>query len=144
MMRTIRHTGSVFLLAILAACGSSSAPQTNGGHAGNGDGYSAQITRTALGVPHIKADDFGGIGYGYGYAFAEDNLCVLLEDLVTIRGERAKYMGRDGSYTIVPNSKTADNVPSDYFWKFVATKAIVAIHKATSRPEGIGRTEKRR
>src|SRR3546814_15027865 len=74
----------------------------------------------------IKADDFGGIGYGYGYAFAEDNLCVLLEDLVTIRGERAKYMGRDGSYTIVPNSSTADNVTSDYFWKFVATDAIVA------------------
>src|SRR3546814_12620017 len=74
----------------------------------------------------IKADDFGGIGYGYGYAFAEDNLCVLLEDLVTIRGERAKYMGRDGSYTIVPNSNTADNVTSDYFWKFVATDAIVA------------------
>src|SRR3546814_15610884 len=63
----------------------------------------------------IKADDFGGIGYGYGYAFAEDNLCVLLEDLVTIRGERAKYMGRDGSYTIVPSSNTADNVTSDYF-----------------------------
>src|SRR3546814_3913511 len=82
----------------------------------------------------IKADDFGGIGYGYGYAFAEDNLCVLLEDLVTIRGERAKYMGRDGSYTIVPNSNTADNVTSDYFWKFVATDAIVANLKATALP----------
>src|SRR3546814_14088287 len=94
MMRTIRHTGSVFLLAILAACGSSSAPQTNGGHAGNGDVYRAQITRTSLGVPHIKADDFGGIGYGYGHAFASDNLSVLLEDLFTLRGALAKSIVR--------------------------------------------------
>src|SRR3546814_3514596 len=63
--------------------------------------------------------------------------CVLLEDRVTSRGERAKYMGRDGSYTIVPNSNTADNVTSDYFWKFVATDAIVANLKATALPEVI-------
>src|SRR3546814_2337908 len=110
MMRTIGHTGSVLLPDILASCGSMSASQSNVGYASNGDGYNAQITRIALCVTHIKADDFGGIGYGYGYALAEDNLCVLLEDLVTIRGERAKYMGRDGSYTIVPNSNTANNV----------------------------------
>src|SRR3546814_19564510 len=69
--------------------------------------------------------------------------CVLLEDRVTSRGERAKYMGRDGSYTIVPNSNTADNVTSDYFWKFVATDAIVANLKATALPEVIEGTRGR-
>src|SRR3546814_10222646 len=44
-------------------------------------------------------------------------------------------MGRDGSYTIVPNSNNADNVTSDYFWKFVATDAIVVNLKATAPPE---------
>lgn len=136
-MKAIRHSGSALLLVLLAACGTSSAPEPGADGGGGSSHFSAQITRTALGVPHIKASDFGGIGYGYGYAFAEDNLCVLLEDLVTIRGERAKYMGREGSYTIVPNSSTADNVTSDYFWKFVATDAIVANLKATALPEVI-------
>lgn len=93
-MKTIRHLGSTLLFVLVAGCGSSSAPDIG---AGSGSHYKAEITRTALGVPHIKADDFGGVGYGYGYAFAEDNLCVLLEDLVTIRGERAKYLGREGT-----------------------------------------------
>src|SRR5262249_19138013 len=69
------------------------------------------------------------------YAFAEDNLCVLQEDLVTIRGERAKYMGTDGSYTIQPNGATADNVTSDFFWKFMATDAAIAPTKANTDPD---------
>ncbi|MCB1710654.1 MAG: penicillin acylase family protein, partial [Halioglobus sp.] len=30
--------------------------------------YSAEIRRTEYGIPHIKAADWGGLGYGYGYA----------------------------------------------------------------------------
>ncbi|HUP92740.1 MAG TPA: penicillin acylase family protein [Solimonas sp.] len=88
--------------------------------------YDVTVTRTTLGIPHILANDFASMGYGYGYAFAEDNLCVLQEDLVTIRGERAKYFGREGSYTIVPNGVTASNVNSDFFWKFAANDAQIA------------------
>jgi acyl-homoserine-lactone acylase len=130
-MRTHRLTG-LLLLALLAACNRSSTPT---GVNPGGAHYDADITRTALGIPHIKANDFGGMGYGYGYAFAEDNLCVLAEDLLTIRGERAKYFGRDGSYTIVPNGVTAKNVPSDYFWKFVATDEVVNNLRAKALPE---------
>jgi len=131
-MRLIRHS-AVLLLVLLAACSRSSTPQ-NSGVSGDGK-YNAQITRTSLGIPHIKADDFGGMGYGYGYAFAEDNLCVLQEDLLTIRGQRAQYMGRTGSYTIQPNGVTADNVTSDYYWRLVATDEVVANLKAKALPE---------
>ena len=130
-MRLIRYS-ALLLLVLLASCSRSSTPSSASGSAGK---FSAEITRTSLGIPHIKAKDFGGIGYGYGYAFAEDNLCVLQEDLLTIRGERAKYMGRNGSYTIQPNSTTADNVTSDYFWKLVATDDVVANLKAKALPE---------
>lgn len=130
-MRVIRRS-AMLLLVLLAACSRSSAPQVDT----NGDGhFSAEITRTSLGIPHIKADDFGGMGYGYGYAFAEDNLCVLQEDLLTIRGQRAQYMGRSGSYTIQPNGATADNVTSDYYWRLVATDDVVANLKAKALPE---------
>ena len=115
---------SVTLLA-LAACGSSTAPGEGTGPA-PGAKYDVQLTRTKLGIPHLKADDFGSVGYGYGYAFAEDNLCVLQEDLVTIRGERARHFGRDGSYLIVPNGVTASNVNSDFFWKFAASDEAIA------------------
>lgn len=79
--------------------------------------YDVSITRTTFGVPHIKAADFGSLGFGQGYAFAQDNLCVFLEDLLTIRGERSKFFGPDGTYTIEPNGSTANNVASDFFWK---------------------------
>ena len=38
--------------------------------------YKARIDRTAYGIPHISAADYGGIGYGQGYAFTQDNLCL--------------------------------------------------------------------
>lgn len=53
----------------------------------------SEIRRTAFGVPHITANDYAGLGYGIGYASAEDNLCELMDRMVTIRGERAKYFG---------------------------------------------------
>jgi Penicillin amidase len=46
--------------------------------------YSAEIRRTAYGIPHVLAKDYGSLGYGYGYAFAQDNLRVLAD-----RRERA-------------------------------------------------------
>lgn len=79
--------------------------------------YNVSITRTEMGVPHVRAKDYGSLGYGQGYAFAQDNLCVFLEDLLTIRGERSRYFGPDGTYTIEPNDNTSNNVDSDFFWK---------------------------
>jgi acyl-homoserine-lactone acylase len=97
--------------------------------------YDVTITRTALGIPHLKANDFGSLGFGYGYVSAQDNLCVLQEDFITNRGERSKYMGANGSYTIEPNGVTADNVTSDFFWKSAATDAAIAPLKAATLPD---------
>ncbi|MGA5821535.1 penicillin acylase family protein [Kitasatospora sp. NPDC094028] len=62
---------------------------------GGRDGYSAQIRRTEYGIPHVLAHDFRGLGYGYGYAFAQDNLCELANQVVTLRGERSRWFGPD-------------------------------------------------
>ena len=59
-------------------------------------GHSAQIRRTEYGIPHILAQDFDGLGYGYGYAFAQDNVCELADQVVTLRGERSRFFGSDG------------------------------------------------
>ena len=60
--------------------------------------YSSRIQRTRFGVPHVEAPDEKGLGYGLGYAFAQDNLCTLAEQIVTVNGERSLYFGRDGVY----------------------------------------------
>lgn len=71
---------------------------------------SAQIRWTSYGVPHIRAADDRGIGFGIGYAYARDNACLLIEEVLTARGERSRYFGQDGQ-----NSEGVANLPSDLF-----------------------------
>jgi acyl-homoserine-lactone acylase len=79
----------------LASCGGGS---NSGG--GFSDGvtsadYRAEITRTEYGIPHIKADDWGSLGYGYGYAYAQDNFCVVMREVVLASGRSAELMGEE-------------------------------------------------
>ncbi|MDP9463346.1 MAG: penicillin acylase family protein, partial [Actinomycetota bacterium] len=55
--------------------------------------YRATITRTAYGIAHIVADDWGSLGFGQGYAFAQDRACTLIDQVIKVRGERAKWFG---------------------------------------------------
>ena len=68
------------------------------------DGLDATIRRTPHGIPHIEAKDYAGLGYGYGYALAEDNLCTIADQYVTVRGERSRFFGPDATYTWRGNS----------------------------------------
>lgn len=63
----------------------------------DGTPLAAEIRRTEFGIPHIKADDWAGLGFGYGYAYAEDNLCLLAEEVVTAGAERSRYFGASAS-----------------------------------------------
>lgn len=76
---------------------------------------SADIERTAHGVAHIKAKDFRGLGYGLAYAYAQDNVCMLADSIVTVRGERARYFGPDG--VAASEFMQLKNVDSDFFFK---------------------------
>ncbi len=95
------------------------------------DRYAAEIVRTTYGAPHITASDYGGLGYGSGYAFAEDNVCLLADQVVTVSGERSKYFGADGSTTV--SFKAVNNLDSDIFFKATLNTAQLrqAILKAS-------------
>ena len=45
-------------------------------------GYSAEITRTEYGIPHIVADDWGSLGLGQGYAYSQDRAGTLLDQTI--------------------------------------------------------------
>ena len=79
--------------------------------------YDATITRTTFGVPHIEARDWRSVGYGVAYAYAEDNLCLLAEEFMTVAGERSQYFGPDAKAVL--GFQEVDNLSSDLFFRAV-------------------------
>ena len=89
---------------------------------------SADIRRTSYGVPHIRAFDERGLGVGMGYAYAQDNLCLLANEVVTVNGERAKFFGPDQA-----TLEERNNLASDVFFNWLNTpEAVAAFWKAQS------------
>lgn len=84
-----------------------------------------RIIRTDYGIAHITAPDWYGAGYGQGYAFAEDDLCVLAQDIVTLSGERSRYFGPDGAATDVANGLKTTNLDSDFFYADINGSGVV-------------------
>lgn len=133
-----RHLATLSAL-LLCACGSSSPPAGNGTQPGTVR-YDVVVKRDSFGVPHLTAADYGSIGYGYGYVQAQDNLCVIAEDMITTEGRRARYFGRNGSYTIHANGNTSNNVDSDFFWLHVATPERIQALADAASPEAAAAT----
>ncbi|MGJ3231646.1 MAG: penicillin acylase family protein [Oceanicaulis sp.] len=87
--------------------------------------YAAELLRTEYGVPHVIADDYGGLGYGLGYAAAQDNACMIFERDLTLRGERAKYLGA---------GENDANIASDLYHHALLDDGIVTM--LLNGPEG--------
>lgn len=80
-----------------------------------GAGDSVTIQRTAYGMPHISAPDFGLLGLGIGYAYAEDNVCQTADALLSARGERSRFHG-----AAVPGLLARRNLPNEVIDSFIA------------------------
>ncbi|MBC3300788.1 acylase [Pseudomonas sp. SWRI18] len=89
---------------------------------------SADIRRTSYGVPHIRATDERGLGFGIGYAYAQDNLCLLANEVVTVNGQRARFFGPEQA-----TLEERNNLASDLFFNWLNTpEAVAAFWKAQS------------
>lgn len=77
----------------------------------------ATITRTTYGIPHIEAKDWRSVGFGVAYAYAEDNLCLLAEEFVTVAGERSRHFGPDAKAVL--GFEEVENLASDVFFRAV-------------------------
>ena len=92
---SVRSASAVALLVLVASRGIPVVPPPAAGvDASRVRGLEATIQRTAYGIPHITAPDLRSLGAGIGYAQAEDSVCILAEQILKVRGERARYLGR--------------------------------------------------
>ncbi|MGZ8764132.1 MAG: penicillin acylase family protein [Acidimicrobiia bacterium] len=55
--------------------------------------YDVEIRWTTHGVAHVRAADWGSLGFGQGYCCARDNLATIADQIVKVRGERARFHG---------------------------------------------------
>jgi len=92
-----------------------------------------QIDRTTYGIAHVTAPDWEGIGYGVAYAHAQDNVCLTAEHLLTLRGDRTRFLGAQGVGELglgrLPNPQV------DLFIRAHMDDAALARAAATSSPE---------
>jgi acyl-homoserine-lactone acylase len=98
--------------------------------------YHVKIRRTAHGIPHILAKDYGSLGYGYGYALAQDNICVVADTYITVDAERSRFFGPDANYASRGNSTTPNNLNSDFFFKRIIDEGTVEKLLAQEPPAG--------
>jgi acyl-homoserine-lactone acylase len=73
----------------------------------------AKIDRTAFGVAHVTAPDHETLSYGVAYAFAQDNVCLTAQQLVTARGQRSLTFG--ASATGLLGFRQLPNEQIDFF-----------------------------
>ena len=78
--------------------------------ADEGDRYNVDIRWTSYGIPHVKADDWGSLGYGFAYATATDGICVFAQEVARANGTlSADFGGSD------------ENIASDAFHRAMIT-----------------------
>ncbi len=122
-MSGLRFLFASALLLSLGACSSSDdddapPPQTAAR-------IQVEVARTTHGVPHVRAENFRSLGYGLAYAYAQDNVCMFADSVVTVRGERSQFFGPEAR----PRQRMGDeygggsgfmdlnNEESDFFFK---------------------------
>ena len=96
-----------FLIVLVSSCDSGADDST--GRLGE-KGYGVDIRWTSYGIPHVKAEDWGSLGYGFAYATAKDAVCVIARDVQMVNGSLSQYFGDSES-----------NLTSDVFHRAILT-----------------------
>jgi acyl-homoserine-lactone acylase len=72
--------------------------------------YNVDIRWTSYGIPHVRADDWGSLGYGFAYATATDGICVFAREVVKANGTLSADFGASD-----------ENLASDTFYRAIIT-----------------------
>jgi acyl-homoserine-lactone acylase len=121
---TSRAVGTVLLVtcaALTTGMAGCSKPSSNAVAAK--ERYNVAIRWTAHGVPHVRAADWGSLGYGFAYAVATDAVCTLAREFINVGGEQSKFFG--------PEEGRRE---ADIFYKAVITEQALT-HAAARMPQ---------
>ena len=113
-------------LLALVLVGTTLALATGCGDDGGQDDFSATIVRTTFGIPHVTADDFGGLGFGIGYAYAQDNFCVLMREIIRANGQTAAAWGEEDG-----------DLAEDYVYTFINTDEYIETEFKATQTERV-------
>jgi acyl-homoserine-lactone acylase len=140
-LRSVRFSvGRVFLCGGVLAMAVAAATATAAAGAAHRTSQSANpvtITRDRAGIPHIVARNFTSLGYGEAYAFAQDNLCTLANDMVTVEGQRSKYFGPKALAVNYSAGTYTTNLQSDLYWRYIRRSGLVQRELKASPPNGL-------
>jgi acyl-homoserine-lactone acylase len=96
----------------------------------------AKIERTKYGVPHITAPNIQSLAAGFAYAFAEDNICTIANEYVTVNADRSRFFGPEKTWTFSGNGSTYTNLDADFYFEWVKQQKAVEKLMAKKPPEG--------
>lgn len=86
------------------------------------------IERTEFHVAHVTAQSYEALAYGVAYAHAEDRVCTTLDTLLTVRGERSRYLGPKAQGLL--GLRTMSNAQIDFFMRMHMDDAALATANA--------------
>ncbi len=72
--------------------------------------YQVDIHWTSYGIPHVRAEDWGSLGYGFAYATATDGICVFAREVARANGTLSADFGA-----------SQENLASDTFHRAIIT-----------------------
>ena len=97
------------------------------------------VTRDSAGIPHVVAKDFRSLGYGEGYAYAQDNVWLFADAVVTLRAQRSRYFGPDELAFQWVARRADPNWKSDLYWQRIRDARTVERGVAQRAPLGPSR-----
>ncbi len=117
-------------LLVLSACSEpaqmSSSPSDAPATAQANYQYETDIRWTGYGIPHVKADDWGSLGYGFAYATARDAVCTIARDVLMVNGDLSRNFGEAGG-----------NMESDIFHRAVLDADMIDGYRADQEDKTI-------
>lgn len=110
-------------------------PITAAAEAAPGANPAFALTRNAQGIALIKSQTLAGAAAGLGFAYAQDNFCLLQDYLLTVNGERSRYLGPNGTVLMQTERASTSNLTSDIFYRFYIESERANALYANTDPE---------
>ncbi|MDB2504525.1 penicillin acylase family protein [Gammaproteobacteria bacterium] len=110
----LKLAAALSLSALVACAPDESVSNDEASALSNAMKETVDVRWTEHGIPHITAQTWEGLGFGFAHSVAQNGVCVLAKELITVNGELSKYFGAENG-----------NVNSDAFHRALLNDAKI-------------------